>query len=98
MDDEITAQQAIPADGWKQEHIGMKVRYSLPLGTMVDDVIIELNIGGSMVIGPSFELGMILARQDYAMQAQAAFKAWQEKIQQEFGDDDDEGEGGIFVA
>ena len=81
-DQELTE---IPEGGWTEEHEGLKVRLMMPLGTIIEDQIIGLPIGGSgAIFGPSQELGMILARADYAAQAIAAYHEWQNALGEDY--------------
>ena len=72
----------IPEDGWEDIHDGQKVRLKMPMGTIIEDEIIGLPLeGGKMLYGPSQELGMILARAEYAMAAQFAAAEWAAKLE-----------------
>ena len=70
----------IPPGGWMPEHIGEEVVLQMPFGTIVNDRIIRVDLGHDALIGPSLEIGMLLARQDYIMQAQQAYQAWADSI------------------
>ena len=71
-----------PEEGWNETHDGQKVRLRMPMGTIIEDEIIGLPLeGGKMLYGPSQELGMILARAEYAMAAQIAAAEWAAKIE-----------------
>lgn len=75
----------IPEGGWTEEHEGLEVRLKMPMGTVITDRIIGLPIGGGgAIFGPTQELGMILARADYAAQAVAAYSAWQNALGEDF--------------
>ena len=77
----------IPEDGWNESHDGLQVRLMMPLGTIIEDEIIGLPVeGGQMIYGPSQEIGMILARAAYAMQAQEAARAWTISTQKQMED------------
>ena len=72
----------IPEEGWNETHDGLKVRLKMPMGTIIEDEIIGLPLeGGKMLYGPSQEMGMILARAEYAMAAQVAAAEWAAKIE-----------------
>ena len=72
----------IPEGGWTEEHDGVRVRLQMPMGTMIEDEILGLPLeGGKMLYGPSQELGMILARAEYAMAAQFAAAEWAAKLE-----------------
>tara|TARA_R110002020_G_scaffold45444_1_gene129944 strand:+ start:138 stop:416 length:279 start_codon:yes stop_codon:yes gene_type:complete len=70
----------IPEDGWDESHLGLEIVLKLPYGTILRDTIVKVPLmfevkdssGGVSVIikdeiiGPSIEVGTILARMGYA--------------------------------
>lgn len=87
MTEEEIIHDEVPEGGWTAEHDGDKVRLVMPLGTVIDDQIISMPIlGGKMLYGPSQEIGMILARAEYAMAAQRAAHEYQVNIEKQAED------------
>ena len=77
----------VPEGGWTEEHDGDLVKLTMPLGTVIEDQIISMPIeGGSMLYGPSQEIGMILARASYAMAAQQAAYEYQANLEKQAED------------
>ena len=77
----------IPANGWGVEHIGMKVVLMQPFGTVLPDTIVRVDMGEHAIIGPSIEIGGIIARKDFVLQAMQAYQDWMNSIRESLGDD-----------
>ena len=54
----------IPQQGWGEGDIGKKVRIRMSMGTIVEDIIVRVTLpfGSQDYIGPSQEVGMVIAR------------------------------------
>tara|TARA_R110000787_G_scaffold255235_1_gene360532 strand:+ start:556 stop:813 length:258 start_codon:yes stop_codon:yes gene_type:complete len=52
----------IPHNGWTDEDIGLQVKLMMPHGTAFTDIIIAIPHEGHILIGPSTEIGMLIAR------------------------------------
>lgn len=78
---------AIPEGGWTEKHDGDFVRLQLPLGTVIKDEIISIPIqGGEMIYGPSSEIGGVMARAQFSIQAQMAAAEYASNIEKQTED------------
>ena len=77
----------IPEGGWSEEDVDREVTLLLEHGTVLSDVIIMLTYNGRTYIGPSIEVGTIVARTDYAMGAQRFVEEQQQRIRDSMEDD-----------
>ena len=76
----------IPEGGWTPEHLGNTVILKMEYGTVVEDRIIRMELNGHVFVGPSLEIGMLLARQDYIGSAIEVYENWQKALRDSMED------------